>query len=221
MSGNQKANYIGRVVDGGKQAPIRAAKVIFDDNDGNSVVSYSDIEGIYRFSANPDRNGVLEGQISVEANGYQTYKSNINLPAGKKDFGDITLLQGSASKTPTQDVEHTSNTSDTADTSKKSNTDDTSDTSKKSETSNTSDTSSTSNTSDKPNNNNSNSTNSSDTDQLMPILIALMVTFFTFTTFAIVSAIRKERFNDRRNNFINFHELPIKRVKGQSLEVKG
>ncbi|MBV6624144.1 MAG: carboxypeptidase regulatory-like domain-containing protein [Rivularia sp. (in: Bacteria)] len=179
MSGNQKANYIGRVVDGSKQAPIRAAKVLFDNNDGNSVVSYSDIEGIYRFSANPNHNGVLQGQITVEANGYQTYKSNISSPAGNKDLGDITLLQGSGSKTRIQEVKQTSSTSSTP---------------------------------SQPNNHSN--TNSSDTDKLIPILIALMVTFFTFTTFAIVSAIKKERFNDRRDNFINFHELPIYQVKG-------
>ncbi|AFY54722.1 hypothetical protein Riv7116_2199 [Rivularia sp. PCC 7116] len=188
MSGNQKANYIGRVVDGSKQAPIRAAKIVFDNNDGNSVVSYSDIEGIYRFSANPNHNGVLQGQITVEANGYRTYKSNINSPEDNKDLGDITLLQGSGSKTRIQDVEHTSSTSSKPSMPNKPS------------------------TPDKPNNK-SNSTNSSDTDRLMPILIALMVTFFTFTTFAIVSAIRKERFNDRRDNYINFHQVPIHQLK--------
>ncbi|MEM6752108.1 MAG: carboxypeptidase-like regulatory domain-containing protein [Cyanobacteria bacterium P01_C01_bin.38] len=191
MSGNQKANYIGRVVDWSKQAPISAAKVIFNDNNGNSVVLYTDIEGIYRFSANPDSNGVLQGEITVEANGYQTHKSKINLPKDKHDLGDITLVGGISNETVTAqpDVSPTSTTSSTA------------------------------NTSNTNNGSNSDNTNNSDTDRLIPILIALMVTFFTFTTFAIVSAIRKERFNDRRENYINFHHLPS-RVKSYELGVR-
>ena len=198
MSGNQKANYIGRVVDWSKQAPIRAAKVIFNDNKGNSVVSYSDIEGIYRFTANTDNNGVLQGEITVEANGYQTHFSKINLSGDKRDLGDTTLVGGTTSLTPEPNVSHTPSTSTTPNTSS---------------TSDTPTTSTTSNT-NRNNSSNSNNTNNSDTDQLIPILIALMVTFFTFTTFAIVSAIRKERFNDRRENYINFRQLPIHQVKG-------
>ncbi len=185
MTGNQKANFIGRVIDWSKQAPIRAAKVIFDGNDGNSAVSYSDIEGIYRFTAITDNKGVLQGQITVEANGYQTHKSKINSPGDKHDLGDITLVGSTSSVTPQPSVSHTSSTSSTSSASNTTNT------------SSASNTTNTSSTSDKNNPSNRNNTNNSDTDQLIPILIALMVTFFTFTTFAIVSAIRKERFNDR------------------------
>jgi hypothetical protein len=196
MSGNQKANYIGRVVDWSKQAPIRAAKVIFDDNQGNSAVSYSDIEGIYRFGANPDNNGVLQGDITVEANGYQTHKSKISLPRDKRDLGDITLVGGTSSETPQPNVSNTPDEPSRSTTLTPSNT------------ATTPSTPTPSNTANTTNNSNSNNTNNSDTDRLIPILIALMVTFFTFTTFAIVSAIRKERFNDRQNNYINFHHLP-------------
>ncbi len=189
MSGNQKANYIGRVVDWSKQAPISAAKVTFDGNEGNSVASYSDIEGIYRFTAITDSKGVLQGQITVEANGYQTHKSKINSPGDKHDLGDITLVGSTSSVTPQPTARHTPNTSST------------------------SDRNNTSSTSDRNNTSNRNNTNNSDTDQLIPILIALMVTFFTFTTFAVVSAIRKERFNDRRDNYINFRQLPIEQVE--------
>ena len=208
MSGNQKANYIGRVVDWSKQAPISAAKVKFDDNKGNSVVLYTDIEGIYRFSANPDSSGFLQGQVTVEANGYQPHNSKINLPTDKHDLGDITLVGGIGNATHQPNVSHTLSNSSTPDTSKTSSTPDTPDTSK------------TSSTPDTDNSSNRNNTNNSDTDRLIPILIALMVTFFTFTTFAIVSAIRKERFNDRRDNYINFHHLPIHQVKGYKLGVK-
>ena len=182
MSGKQKANYIGRIVDWSKQAPIRSAKVIFENKDGDSVVSNSDIEGIYRFTTNTDSNGVLQGQITVEANGYQTHKSYISFGKDKHDLGDITLVGGISKVTPQPSVSTTSSTSSSTD------------------------------STDRNHDNRSNNTSSSDTDKLIPILIALMVTFFTFTTFAIVSAIRKERFNDRPNNFINFRELPTYQV---------
>ncbi|MEL6458780.1 MAG: hypothetical protein AAFQ91_11095 [Cyanobacteria bacterium J06621_15] len=189
MSGKQKANYIGRVVDWSKQAPIRSAKVIFDNNDGDSVVSHSDIEGIYRFTTNTDSNGVLQGQITVEANGYQTHKSYISFGKDKHDLGDITLIGSTSKVTPQPNVSSRASTSSTS-------------------SSTSSSQSSSTNSTDRNNNNRSNNTSNSDTDKLIPILIALMVTFFTFTTFAIVSAIRKERFNDRRDNLINFQELP-------------
>ncbi len=189
MSGKQKANYIGRIVDWSKQAPIRSAKVIFENKDGDSVVSNSDIEGIYRFTTNTDSNGVLQGQITVEANGYQTHKSYISFGKDKHDLGDITLVGGISKVTPQPNVSNTSTRP-----------------------SKPSSTSSSTDSTDRNNNNRSSSTSNSDTDKLIPILIALMVTFFTFTTFAIVSAIRKERFNDRPNNFINFRELPTYQV---------
>lgn len=197
MSQSQKVNYIGRVVDWNKRAPIRAAKVIFDNNDGNSIVSYTDLEGLYRFSANPDNNGVLQGQITVEANGYQSYKSNIKSSVGKKDLGDITLDKPDT--TQEENVKHTSSVN---------NTNDTDATEVTINSNNTNTTQTTSNTSDTKNTNNR---NNSETDKLIPILIVLMVIFFTFTTFAIVSALKRERFN-RRNNYINFYQLPINRL---------
>ncbi|GEM_PF-3436887 len=203
MSQSQKVNYIGRVVDWNKRAPIRAAKVIFDNNDGNSIVSYTDLEGLYRFSANPDNNGVLQGEITVEANGYQTYKSNIKSSVGKKDLGDITLDKPDTTQEEnvkyTSSVNNTNNTNTTEVTTNSNNTD------------NTNTTSETSDRNNINNRNNRNNRNNSETDKLIPILIVLMVIFFTFTTFAIVSALKRERFN-RRNNYINFYQLPINRL---------
>jgi len=197
MSENQKKNYVGRIVDWSKQAPIRAAKVTFENNDGTSIVCYTDLEGIYRFSAKPDSNGVIQGQITVEANGYQTYKTSIKLPGDKKDFGDITIVQGS-SNTDKENIKHTSNPSSQRDNANKMD-----------------------NVNKPDNANKTNSTNATNTeiDKLVPILIVLMVVFFTLTTFAIVSAMRKERFN-RRDNYINFHQLPINQVKFRS-KVRG
>lgn len=196
MSENQKKNYVGRIVDWSKQAPIRAAKVIFENHDATSIVCYTDLEGIYRFSAKPDSNGVIQGQITVEANGYQTYKTSIKLPGDKKDFGDITIVQGS-SNTDKENIEHTSNPSSQRDNANKMDNVNKPD-----------------NTNKTDNANKTNSTNATNTeiDKLVPILIVLMVVFFTLTTFAIVSAMRKERFN-RRDNYINFN-LPINQIKG-------
>ncbi len=197
MSEHQKNNYVGRVVDWSKQAPIRAAKITFEnDSDDSSVVCYSDLEGIYRFSANPNNNGVIQGKITVEANGYQTYQSNINSPGDKPDLGDITLVGGTSTTHTTTNVKETSASSTDSTNTDSTNTD-------------------SGNNTNSTTKNNTNNTNNSDSDQLIPVLIALMVVFFTFTTFAIVSAIKKERFdNNRPNNYINFHQLPINQVKG-------
>ncbi|MGD1911162.1 MAG: hypothetical protein ACFB2X_09980 [Rivularia sp. (in: cyanobacteria)] len=193
MSQSQKVNYIGRVIDRSKQAPIRAAKVTLE-LDGNSIVSYTDLEGIYRFSAKPDNNGILQGQITIEANSYQTYKSEITSPADKKDLGDIILVRGD-NTTDTENVKDTSSTSTTS-----------------SSNSSTTSSSSSSSTATSSSNNNGNNGNNTETEKLIPILLVLMAVFFTFTTFAIVSSIRRERFN-RRNNYINFYQLPINQVQ--------
>ena len=205
MSQSQKVNYIGRVVDGRKQAPIRAAKVTFDNNDGNSIVSYTDLEGIYRFSANPNHDGILQGHITVEANGYQTDKYDIKLPIDQKDLGDTKLVQGS-------DITHKENE-------KENEKENVKDTFSANNTNNQNNTTSSDNANHVNHENNTTSSdnanngNNSETDKLIPILLVLMVTFFTLTTFAIVSAIRRERF-DRRNNYINFYHLSINQVKG-------
>lgn len=198
MSQNQKVNYIGRVIDRSKQAPIRATKVTFDNNDGNSIVSYTDLEGIYRFSATPDNNGILQGQIRVESNGYQTYFSEITSPADNKDLGDIILVRGD-NTTDTENVKDTSSTN-------------TSSSSNSSSTNSSSSSSTTTSSSNNSNANNANNRNNSETEKLIPILLVLMAVFFTFTTFAIVSSIRRERLN-RRDNYINFYQLPINQVQ--------
>ena len=213
MSQSQKVNYIGRVVDGRKQAPIRAAKVTFDNNDGNSIVSYTDLEGIYRFSANPNHDGILQGHITVEANGYQTDKYDIKLPIDQKDLGDTKLVQGS-------DITHKENEKENEkenvkDTFSANNTNNQNNTTS-SDNVNHENTTSSDNVNHENNttsSDNANNGNNSETDKLIPILLVLMVTFFTLTTFAIVSAIRRERF-DRRNNYINFYHLSINQVKG-------
>ncbi|BAY48516.1 hypothetical protein SAMD00079811_61410 [Scytonema sp. HK-05] len=84
-------NYIGRVLDKEKQAPISGAKVSIN-LPGSSVVVYSDLEGIYKFQVPFDDSNVLEGEITIEAKGYKTYSSFIRLLPDDRDIGDIPLV---------------------------------------------------------------------------------------------------------------------------------
>ena len=84
-------NYIGRVLDREKQAPISGAKVSIN-LPGSSVVVYSDLEGIYKFQVPFDDSNVLEGEITIEAKGYKTYSSFIRLLPDDRDIGDIRLV---------------------------------------------------------------------------------------------------------------------------------
>ncbi|BAZ39249.1 hypothetical protein NIES4101_52010 [Calothrix sp. NIES-4101] len=90
MAKKNTINYIGRVIDYEKQAPIRGAKVSLN-TDEISLVSYTDLEGIYRFQVNPDKAKDVRGQISVEASGYRPYQYSIWLSSDKKDLGDVRL----------------------------------------------------------------------------------------------------------------------------------
>ncbi|MEA5572933.1 carboxypeptidase regulatory-like domain-containing protein [Calothrix sp. UHCC 0171] len=90
MAKKNTINYIGRVIDYEKQAPIRGAKVSLN-TDEISLVSYTDLEGIYRFQVNPDKAKDVRGEISVEASGYRTYQYSIWLSSDKKDLGDVRL----------------------------------------------------------------------------------------------------------------------------------
>jgi hypothetical protein len=91
MPKNQGINFLGRVVDQHKQAPISGAKILLNFPGTPSVV-YSDLEGIYRFTAKFNGSSSLNGQITIEAKGYRTYESFIELLPDKKDLGDIRLV---------------------------------------------------------------------------------------------------------------------------------
>ncbi|KAB8320689.1 carboxypeptidase-like regulatory domain-containing protein [Tolypothrix campylonemoides VB511288] len=84
-------NYIGRVLDREKQAPISGAKVSIN-LPGSLLVVYSDLEGIYKFQVPFDDRNVLEGEITIEAKGYKTYSSFIRLLPDDRDIGDIRLV---------------------------------------------------------------------------------------------------------------------------------
>jgi hypothetical protein len=90
MAKQTAISYIGRVIDYRKQAPISGAKVSFTA-ENNSLVTYTDLEGIYRFIVKPGDKKVLQGQIVVDAKGYPVYNSLIKLSTERKDLGDIRL----------------------------------------------------------------------------------------------------------------------------------
>ncbi len=98
MSKNQTINYLGRVLDKKKQAPIRGAKVSFN-YEGNSVITYTDLEGIYRLTINSNHSEIIQGQLTIEANGYKNYSYLINLLSKQKDLGDIRLIESNSTET--------------------------------------------------------------------------------------------------------------------------
>ncbi|MBD2770729.1 carboxypeptidase-like regulatory domain-containing protein [Iningainema tapete] len=95
MPNHKKINFLGRVIDQEKHAPISGAKVILNFP-GSPPVVYTDLEGIYRFTVNADNHNISQGQITVEADGYNTSNSIIQLSQKSKDLGDIKLVIPSA-----------------------------------------------------------------------------------------------------------------------------
>ncbi|MFQ4144611.1 carboxypeptidase-like regulatory domain-containing protein [Chlorogloeopsis sp. ULAP02] len=88
----QTITYTGRIVDNKKQAPILGAKVTFVSQ-GNSIVCYTDIEGIYQLEINTNKSDSIHAKLTIEANGYKTYYSSIKVSPKQKDLGDIKLLE--------------------------------------------------------------------------------------------------------------------------------
>ena len=92
MQKNQGINFIGRVLDQEKQAPISGVKVLLNFPGAPPVV-YTDLEGIYRFPVKCDSSSSFKGELTIEAKGYKTHNSFIELLPNKKDLGDIRLLR--------------------------------------------------------------------------------------------------------------------------------
>ncbi|WP_016868750.1 MULTISPECIES: hypothetical protein [Fischerella] len=91
MSKHQTITYLGRVLDQKKQAPISRAKVLLT-YEGNTVITYTDLEGIYRLIVNFNNSNSLQAQLSIQANGYKNYNSFMKLSPKQKDLGDIRLV---------------------------------------------------------------------------------------------------------------------------------
>ncbi len=101
MTRNPQVNYIGRVIDQYRQAPISRAKISVTLNDANPIVTYTDLEGIYRFTVNYRERRNIPANLTIEADGYRIYESSIRLSPDKNDLGDIRLLDENAPLTET------------------------------------------------------------------------------------------------------------------------
>ncbi|MEC4814260.1 MAG: hypothetical protein SAK29_13445 [Scytonema sp. PMC 1069.18] len=84
-------NYIGRVLDREKQAPISGAKVSVS-LPGEQKITYTDLEGIYKFPVEFGNSNILEGEITIEAKGYKTYNAFLRISPEHQDLGDIRLV---------------------------------------------------------------------------------------------------------------------------------
>ena len=98
---SQEFEYIGRVIDNSTQLPITGGKVTLDLQ-GVLPVVCTDSEGIYRFKVTL-RNS-LSGQLTVDAQGYQSYTRSITLARPVQTIDDIRLIpvpQLQVTETPT------------------------------------------------------------------------------------------------------------------------
>ncbi len=111
MQKNRGINFIGRVLDQEKQAPISGVKVLLNFPGAPAVV-YTDLEGIYRFPVKFDSSSSLKGELTIEAKGYKTHNSFIELLPNKKDLGDIRLLRPDSKTGDIQLIRPDSKTSD-------------------------------------------------------------------------------------------------------------
>ncbi|MDF5725422.1 MAG: carboxypeptidase-like regulatory domain-containing protein [Rhizonema sp. PD37] len=156
MSNNPEISFQGRVIDQEKQAPLSGIKVSLDFSGAPPVV-YTDLEGIYKFKVNFRDSGIIKGQLTVEAKGYKTYKSGIELSPKHKDLGDIQL--GTTSLTSSN---HSTTTSNSELITTSANT-------------NKSNTATSNNTKNSTSNYKKNTVNSN--NMLMPLMVAVMIAF--------------------------------------------
>ncbi len=91
MSQSPSISYTGRIIDQRRQAPISGARVSFKSEE-ISIFTYTDIEGIYRLFINSTDTNTLEGELTIEAEGYRNYQSSIQLSPQQTELGDIRLL---------------------------------------------------------------------------------------------------------------------------------
>ncbi len=103
MSKHQTITFLGRVIDQKKQAPISRAKVLLTYA-GNSVITYTDLEGIYRLTINFNNSNYLQAQLSIQANGYKNYNSSVKLSPKQKDLGDVRLVEPNSSLSSSSNI---------------------------------------------------------------------------------------------------------------------
>ncbi|MDF5727041.1 MAG: hypothetical protein PUP92_03165 [Rhizonema sp. PD38] len=156
MSNNQEISFQGRVIDQEKQAPLSGIKVSLDFSGAPPVV-YTDLEGIYKFKVNFRDSSIIKGQLTIEAKGYKTHNSRIELSPKHKDLGDIQL--GTTYLTSSNSSTTTSKNSDQVTTS-----------------ANTNKSNSTS-TNNKTSNSNYKNNTVGGNNVLMPLMVAIMIAF--------------------------------------------
>jgi ATP-dependent Zn protease len=118
MSKHQTITYLGRVLDQKKQAPISRAKVLLT-YEGNSVITYTDLEGIYRLTINFNNSNSLQAQLSIQANSYKNYNSLIKLSPKQKDLGDVRLVDINSNFNSSSNIKSSSSSSSSYDSSSK------------------------------------------------------------------------------------------------------
>ncbi|TBR60749.1 hypothetical protein B4U84_07855 [Westiellopsis prolifica IICB1] len=110
MSKHQTITFLGRVIDQKKQAPISRAKILLT-YPGNSVITYTDLEGIYRLTINFNNSDSLQSQLSIQANGYKNYNSSIKLSPKQKDLGDVRLVEPNSNLSSSSNIKSSSSSS--------------------------------------------------------------------------------------------------------------
>ncbi|MFB2768893.1 hypothetical protein ACE1AT_06305 [Pelatocladus sp. BLCC-F211] len=182
MSKHQTITFLGRVIDQKKQAPISRAKVLLTYA-GNSVITYTDLEGIYRLTINFNNSNSLQAQLSIQANGYKNYNSSIKLSSKQKDLGDVRLVEPNSNLSSSSNIISSSSSSSNSNSSNKS----------------SSDSSSSSSSSNKLNtSSNSQSQSQENSFVPLPIIIAIMMVIFLIMAIAFKPSPQKNPVN-RRN----------------------
>lgn len=87
----RQVKYVGRILDNVSGEPVGGAKVTFDFL-GDSLIAYTDSEGMYRFFVEIDSGRKeLFGQLRIEAGGYEKYDRYITLFFSNPNIEDIRL----------------------------------------------------------------------------------------------------------------------------------
>ncbi|MBW4511939.1 MAG: hypothetical protein KME64_36375 [Scytonematopsis contorta HA4267-MV1] len=171
MSKNEKVHYIGRVLDRKNQAPIKDARISVN-SDFFSVVTQTDLEGIFRFTVNSDSKENILGRVIIEAKGYPTYTSQLKLIPNQKDLGDIRLGNPDNSSPVSPPSSFSSSSSPSSFSSSSSSSSSKSSPSSSSSSSSKSPSSSSSSSSSKSPSSSSSPLSSSDVNKLIPLIAA-------------------------------------------------
>ncbi|MGJ5675964.1 MAG: carboxypeptidase-like regulatory domain-containing protein [Nostochopsis sp.] len=180
MSKHQTITFLGRVIDQKKQAPISRAKVLLTYA-GNSVITYTDLEGIYRLTINFNNSNSLQAQLSIQANGYKNYNSSIKLSSKQKDLGDVRLVEPNSNLNSSSNIVSSSSSSSSS--------------------SNKSSPTSSSSTSNKLSTN-SNTQPQENSFVPLPIIIAIMMMMFLIMAITLKNPPQKNPTN--RRNTVNY-----------------